>query len=115
MDLILEVVLKCCLLSVTSIYTRHCASFQNLPMVILSVKKTLGDMGRKNGKRVALYFGEVRGGEVLGVECGVNAIILLGGSQASPDRPSDHNSTKKKSLHCLETGAQDLDCAVNVK
>jgi hypothetical protein len=74
---------------------------------------TLGDVGHKNGIRVELYFGEVRG--VLGVESGVNAIILLGGSQASPDRPSDHNTTKKKSLHCLETGAQDLNIVVNVK
>ena len=87
--------LKCCLLSVTSIYTLcHYGSLQNLPLVIRSVKKTHGDVGHKNGIRVALYFVEVRRG-VLGVESGVNAIILLGGSQAFPDRPSDHKSTKK--------------------
>jgi hypothetical protein len=69
MDLIIEVMLKCCLLSVTSIYTRcHYGSLQNLNLVIRSVKKTLGDVGHKNGIGVALNFGEVRGRE-RGVRC----------------------------------------------
>jgi hypothetical protein len=94
MDLILEVVLKCCLLFVISIYIRcHYGSLQSLLLVIGSVKNTR-DVGHKNGIRATLYFGEVWGGSGLGVESGVNAIILLEGSQASPNRSSDLISTK---------------------
>jgi hypothetical protein len=62
MDLILEAVLKCRLLSAISIYIRcHHGNMQSLLRVIRSVKNSR-DVGHKNGIRVTLYFGEVGGG-----------------------------------------------------
>lgn len=62
MDLILEVVLKCCLVYVISICIRcHYGCLQSLLLVIRSVKNTR-DVGHKNGIRVTLYFGERGGG-----------------------------------------------------
>ena len=48
-------------------------------------------------------------------ERAVNAIILLEGSQAFPDRPSGSSNLKRKALQWRETGTRNFDCLVNVK